>query len=151
MQFLLGFLAGSVLGKGSHNWESKLSNWTSRFNELADMKGTDAYSATFFKLNGDSQTLIKFQNGSCYDLNGNIKSSQTDQTLYRWASVSKMYATTALFQLIEDGVVSTSDLVVDHLPWLANQLKNHPLTVHDLLHHTVGLDENMFGSFDAFP
>ncbi|KAJ2991720.1 hypothetical protein HDV02_003515, partial [Globomyces sp. JEL0801] len=152
------FLLGIVFGKKDpdselklSNWELKLSNWSNHFINQGNFIGTSAYSATFFKLTDDNQSIINFQNGSCYDLNGNIKSSQNNQTLYRWASVSKMYATTALFQLIENGLVNTYDLVADHLPWLANRLQNHHLTVHDLLHHTVGLDENVLENYAPFP
>jgi CubicO group peptidase (beta-lactamase class C family) len=65
----------------------------------------------------------------------------TDQTLYRVASISKLFTATALMQLVEHGKLSLKDPVSRHLPWFEPKDTDpkHPVLVWHLLTHTSGL------------
>jgi CubicO group peptidase (beta-lactamase class C family) len=63
-------------------------------------------------------------------------------TIFRLASVTKPFVAAAALAMAERGLLSTTDLVRDHLPWF------HPapadggradITIHHLLTHTAGL------------
>ncbi len=66
----------------------------------------------------------------------------TPGTVYRIASISKVFTATALMQLRDQGKLQLDDPVVKHLSWF--KLKNTaaaapPITVRHLLTHTAGL------------
>nr|MBA3785129.1 beta-lactamase family protein [Acidobacteriota bacterium] len=70
-----------------------------------------------------------------------------EQTIFRAASVSKLITTTAVMKLVEQGKL---DLNADINTYLKDfQIKSKfqkPITVADLLTHTSGLEERMFGN-----
>jgi len=70
-----------------------------------------------------------------------------EQTIFRAASVSKLITTTAVMKLVEQGKL---DLNADINIYLKDfQIKSKfqkPITVADLLTHTSGLEERMFGN-----
>jgi CubicO group peptidase (beta-lactamase class C family) len=66
----------------------------------------------------------------------------TPATLYRIASVSKLFTTIALMQLRDAGALGLDDPVEKHLPWFKVKSAGHdapPITVRHLLTHTSGL------------
>jgi CubicO group peptidase (beta-lactamase class C family) len=72
----------------------------------------------------------------------------TPATLYRIASISKLFTATALLQLRDAGKLQLDDPVANHLSWF--KVKNaHPegptITVRHLLTHTSGLPREAFG------
>jgi CubicO group peptidase (beta-lactamase class C family) len=83
---------------------------------------------------------------------GFVDESQTipvcpEQTVFRAASVSKLVTTTAVMKLVEQGKIN---LVADINAYLKDfpikQNFEKPITVADLLTHTSGLEERMFGN-----
>ncbi len=85
------------------------------------------------------QSLIWSKGYGYADLAGKIPT--TDRTLYRIASLSKLFTATAVMQLVEGGKLSLEDPVVRHLAWFAPKDADpkHPLLVWHLLTHTGGL------------
>lgn len=70
------------------------------------------------------------------------KVAATPGTIYRIASISKVFTATAIMQLRDQGKLKLDDPVEKHLPWFA--LKNRaadapPITIRHLLTHTAGL------------
>jgi CubicO group peptidase (beta-lactamase class C family) len=61
----------------------------------------------------------------------------TPDTLYGVASITKSVAATSVLQLVDDGHLSLSDPVTEHLPYF-EELAESP-TVHELLSHTSGM------------
>ncbi|MBH5317872.1 beta-lactamase family protein [Paenibacillus sp. GSMTC-2017] len=70
---------------------------------------------------------------------------QADRTLFRVASVSKLFASTAAMQLVERGMLDlNADIrqVLDLFPVPSDFTE--PITLHHLLTHTAGYDETAF-------
>ena len=72
----------------------------------------------------------------------------TPSTVYRIASISKLFTTTAILQLRDAGKLQLDDPVVKYLPWF--RIKNaHPdgptITIRHLLTHTSGLPREAAG------
>jgi CubicO group peptidase (beta-lactamase class C family) len=69
----------------------------------------------------------------------------TDQTLYRVASISKLFTATAVTQLIEHGKLLLEEPVAKHLPWFTPKDADpkHSVLVWHLLTHTGGLRREM--------
>ena len=61
----------------------------------------------------------------------------TDATLWLLYSQTKMLISATLWQLVDRGALSFSDLVADHLPEFAAKGKGE-ITVHQLLSHQAG-------------
>jgi D-alanyl-D-alanine carboxypeptidase len=66
----------------------------------------------------------------------------TADTLYRVASISKLFTATAIMQLRDAGTLRLDDPVTAHLPWFAVKSEHTgapPVTVRHLITHTSGL------------
>jgi D-alanyl-D-alanine carboxypeptidase len=68
----------------------------------------------------------------------------SDQTVYQWWSLTKLFTAIAILQLEEKGLLSIDDPVSKHLPLfkvsnLADQTK--PITIRQLLSHSSGLGD----------
>jgi CubicO group peptidase (beta-lactamase class C family) len=78
----------------------------------------------------------------------------TPQTLYRIASISKLFTSTAILQLRDAGKLQLDDSVTKHLPWfqIENPYPDAPVvTIRHLLTHTSGLPrESPFPYFTDF-
>ncbi len=72
----------------------------------------------------------------------------TDETLYRVASISKLFTATAVMQLVERGKLSLEEPVAKHLPWFTpkDAAPKHPVLVWHLLTHTGGLQRETPGT-----
>ncbi len=68
------------------------------------------------------------------------------ETLFQIGSVSKSFGASAIGVLVDDGLVTFDDSVVQHLPWL--ELKDRELTqkitLRDLLCHRTGIAEDTY-------
>lgn len=70
------------------------------------------------------------------------KTPATPQTLYRIASITKLFTATAIMQLRDAGRLRLDDAVVDYLPWFQVREQapdDAPITIRQLLTHTSGL------------
>ena len=76
------------------------------------------------------------------------KSPATPSTLYRIASITKTFTSTAVMQLRDSGKLRLDDPVARHLPWFKIR-NNHPdapvVTIRHLLTHTSGLPREAVG------
>ncbi len=77
------------------------------------------------------------------------KVAATPQTIYRIASITKLFTATAMLQLRDAGKLQLDDPIVKHLPWF--NVQNHypdapSITIAHLLTHTSGLPRE-----SAFP
>ena len=70
------------------------------------------------------------------------KVAATPQTIYRIASITKLFTATAVLQCRDAGKLQLDDPVVKHLPWfeVQNEFEDAPtITIRHLLTHTSGL------------
>jgi CubicO group peptidase (beta-lactamase class C family) len=66
----------------------------------------------------------------------------TPDTLYRIASITKLFTSTAILQLRDAGRLQLDDPIVTHLPWFSigqPDADASPITIRHLLTHTAGL------------
>ncbi len=73
-----------------------------------------------------------------------------DDTVFRWASVSKPHVATVVHQLVDDGVLHLDDPLSAHLPAFRTAANWHPddPTLRQLLEHTAGLPDQLVWSCD---
>ena len=93
------------------------------------------------------QELVWAKGFGFADVAGNEKA--TPQTLYRIASITKLFTSTAILQLRDAGKLQLDDPITRHLPWFSVQnayesVQNAyedapPITIRHLLTHTSGL------------
>lgn len=86
------------------------------------------------------QELIWARGFGCANVEKNI--AATPRTLYRIASVTKLFTATALLQLRDAGKLQLDDPIAGHLPWFRIQTRHTdvpPITIRHLLTHTSGL------------
>lgn len=101
----------------------------------------------FLHKNWDSDDLryvvSVWHKGKSYFFNKQVKDDKEEinfQSRFRVASVSKVFTSIAMLQLVEKGKVSLDDPVEKYVPYKKN-FKDQP-TVGDLLLHTAGFDNN---------
>ncbi len=66
----------------------------------------------------------------------------SENTLYHIGSVSKMFTSVAVFQLVEEEKIKLTDSVSKYLPWFKGENENGKLediTINELLSHTSGI------------
>ncbi len=84
---------------------------------------------------------LLYKNGFGYaDLKSKRKTNEN--TLYRIASISKMFTATAILQLVEKELLRLDDKVSVYLPWFKGKTKTGDIsniTVRQLLSHTSGM------------
>jgi len=79
------------------------------------------------------------------------------QTLYRIASITKLFTSTAIMQLRDEGLLQLDDAVQQHLPWftIQNPHDDTPVvTIRHLLTHAAGLPREAafpYWSTNEFP
>jgi CubicO group peptidase (beta-lactamase class C family) len=81
----------------------------------------------------------------------------TPQTIYRIASITKLFTATALMQLRDDSCLQLDDPIKKYLPWF-RMIEKHagepPMTIRHLLTHTAGLPREVdfpYWNDGAFP
>ncbi len=77
------------------------------------------------------------------------KTPATPRTIYRIASITKLFTATAIMQLRDAGRLRLDDPVVQYLPWFRIRRQDQddpPITIRQLLTHTSGLPRE-----SAFP
>lgn len=76
------------------------------------------------------------------DLARRIRATET--TCYRIASISKIFTTVAIMQLVEQGKLSLDNHVQEYLPWFTSSSDQNlsSITLRQMLTHTAGLDRD---------
>jgi len=66
----------------------------------------------------------------------------TPETIYRIASITKLFTSTAVMQLRDGGRLSLHDPITEYLPWFSiGESRGRPITIENLITHTSGLPE----------
>lgn len=91
---------------------------------------------------------VLFQGGFGY-ANIEKRINATPETIYRVASISKLFTATAIMQLVENGKLDLQEKVSKLLPQakLGSEIDFHDATVSDLLTHTSGLPRESIQSY----
>ena len=95
----------------------------------------------------DGQVL--FQKGYGYADFEAKKPVLPDQTLFRPGSISKLFTTTAVMQLVEQGKLDLDRDVNDYLDFAIPKTYPEPVTLRQLLTHTAGFEETLKNLFVA--
>jgi len=73
--------------------------------------------------------------------------SAAPDTIYRVASISKLFTSTAVMQLKERGKLNLHDHIRDYLPWFDIKDEKGPISVVNLVTHTSGLPKEAAGPY----
>jgi CubicO group peptidase (beta-lactamase class C family) len=95
----------------------------------------------------DGQVL--FQKGYGYADFEAKKPVLPDQTLFRPGSISKLFTTTAVMQLVEQGKLDLDRDVNDYLDFAIPKTYPEPVTLRELLTHRAGFEETLKNLFVA--
>ncbi len=95
----------------------------------------------------DGQVLL--QKGYGYADLENKKPVVPDQTLFRPGSISKLFTTTAVMQLVEQGKLDLDRDVTDYIDFAIPKTYPEPITLRRLLTHTAGFEETLKNLFVA--
>ncbi len=80
------------------------------------------------------------------DVEGDVKASP--ETIYRIASITKLFTSTAMMQLRDKGKLSIHDPITDYLQWFEiGDRKGQPITIENLITHTSGLPREAAGPY----
>jgi CubicO group peptidase (beta-lactamase class C family) len=93
----------------------------------------------------DGQVL--FQKGYGYADVEKKKPVLPDQTLFRPGSISKLFTTTAVMQLVEQGKLDLDRDINDYLDFPIPKTYPEPVTLRQLLTHTGGFEETLKNLF----
>lgn len=85
-------------------------------------------------------------------LNKNTQIEVTDDSLFQVGSISKVFTTTAMMQLVDEGKVNLDDRIIDYLPRfkVADPVATKTITIRHLLCHTSGMEGDFFPEDDPF-
>ncbi len=89
---------------------------------------------------------VIFQKGYGYaDLENKIP-VDPQQTVFEWASTSKLFTWTSVMQLVEDGKLDLDTNITEYLPEeFAEKLEyQHPITMRDIMNHSSGFGDYAF-------
>lgn len=100
----------------------------------------------------DNATLI-YQKAIGYSLvNDRLKTPATTKTKYRIGSISKMFTSIMIFQLVEEGKLSMTTHLAKHFPQIPNADK---ITIGQMLNHRSGLhnytNDPVYATYMAAP
>jgi CubicO group peptidase (beta-lactamase class C family) len=80
------------------------------------------------------------------DIENEIKASP--ETIYRIASITKLFTSTAVMQLRDKGKLDIHDPITDYLDWFkVGDQKGKPITIENLITHTSGLPREAAGPY----
>jgi len=80
------------------------------------------------------------------DVEAEVKASP--ETIYRIASITKLFTSTAVMQLRDKGKLSIHDPITDYLDWFeVGDQKGKPITIENLITHTSGLPREAAGPY----
>jgi CubicO group peptidase (beta-lactamase class C family) len=125
---------GSVL-PSLEAMQAKLDQWATRYHVAG---------AVFAVSEGD-----EIRTAAVGVVNQRTGVATTTDTLFQIGSISKVYTTTLVMQLVDEGVVRLDDPVTTYLPDLAfmDAAVTGHITVRHLLTHTSGIDGDFFDDF----
>jgi len=77
-----------------------------------------------------------------------VEKEASPETIYRIASITKLFTSTAIMQLRDKGKLSIHDPITDHLDWFEiGEQKGKPITIENLITHTSGLPREAAGPY----
>ena len=76
------------------------------------------------------------------------KVEATPETIYRIASITKLFTSTAILQLRDQGKLNLYDPITEYLPWFSiDKQKGRPIIIENLITHTSGLPREAAGPY----
>lgn len=89
---------------------------------------------------------VVWSKGLGYSDRENKIEAQSD-TIYRVASISKLFTATAVMQVRDNGKLDLQDSIKDYLPWFNVKDEKGPIRVINLITHTSGLPREASGPY----
>ena len=77
-----------------------------------------------------------------------VEKEASPETIYKIASITKLFTSTAIMQLRDKGKLRIHDPITDHLDWFEiGEQKGKPITIENLITHTSGLPREAAGPY----
>ncbi len=115
-------------------------DWQQRLDELAGRHRVPGFQVGLLSADGDVRVLASGRTGAETGV------AATPDTLFHYGSITKVWTTTLVMQLVDEGMLTLDTKVVDVLPGftLADPGHAEAITVRHLLVHTSGIDGDVF-------
>jgi dipeptidyl aminopeptidase/acylaminoacyl peptidase len=120
------------------------AHWQRRLTELAERYRVPGATLGILRLRpGGEDELVEAAYGV---LNKDTGVETTTDSLFQIGSMSKVWTTTAVMQLVDDGLLDLDAPIIEVLPELrlSGQASTEKLTMRHLLTHTGGIDGDVF-------
>jgi dipeptidyl aminopeptidase/acylaminoacyl peptidase/CubicO group peptidase (beta-lactamase class C family) len=117
------------------------AHWQRRLTALARKHRVPGAALGILRLDGDEQALA-----SCGVLNKATGVETTDDSVFQIGSITKVWTTTVVLQLVDEGLLELDAPITDVLPELrlADPDVTKQVTLRHLLTHTSGIDGDVF-------
>jgi D-alanyl-D-alanine carboxypeptidase len=114
---------------------------------LEELASTDQFSGAVLVAHG-GETLLEAAYGLA---DRSLGIPNKIDTKFNLGSMNKMFTAVAVLQLVESGILSRDDTIIQHIPDYPNVEVASHVTVHQLLSHTSGLGDVFTEQFEANP
>ncbi|MEU5694783.1 serine hydrolase domain-containing protein [Actinosynnema sp. NPDC020468] len=118
-------------------------DWQHRIDALAAKHGVPGVQVGLLALDGDDADVRVLGSGVTSTSTG---VPVTPRTVFHYGSITKVWTTTLVLQLVDDGLLTLDTPVTEVLPGFATAVPGHAerITVRHLLTHTAGIDGDVF-------
>ncbi|MER2222549.1 MAG: serine hydrolase domain-containing protein, partial [Rhodococcus sp. (in: high G+C Gram-positive bacteria)] len=118
--------------------------WQERLDELAAKHSVPGAQVGVIALGEDGAADIRVITTGVTSLNTRVDVDA--DTLFQFGSASKIWTTTLIMQLVDEGKLTLDTLVVEVLPefTIADPSNTKEITIRQLLTHTSGIDGDLF-------
>ncbi|AUS34188.1 penicillin-binding protein [Rhodococcus qingshengii] len=118
--------------------------WQERLDELAAKHSVPGAQVGVIALGEDCAADIRVITTGVTSLNTRVDVDA--DTLFQYGSASKIWTTTLIMQLVDEGKLTLDTLVVEVLPefTIADPSNTKEITIRQLLTHTSGIDGDLF-------
>ncbi|CCH30101.1 serine hydrolase domain-containing protein [Actinosynnema sp. NPDC047251] len=118
--------------------------WQERLDVLATAHDVPGVQVGVLELDADGNAEVRVLVSGVTSLDTGV--TVTEDTLFQYGSISKVWTTTLLMQLVDEGLLTLDTPVVDVLPEfrLADPEHAPKVTVRQLVTHTSGIDGDIF-------
>ncbi|WP_026554381.1 serine hydrolase domain-containing protein [Arthrobacter sp. 35W] len=118
--------------------------WQNRIDALAKKHSVPGVQVGVIALDGEGRPDMRVMTTGVTSLATGIE--VTPDTLFQYGSISKVWTTTLIMQLVDEGKLTLETPVVEILPEfsIADIVNTKEITIRQLLTHTSGIDGDLF-------
>ncbi|WP_256760454.1 serine hydrolase [Cohnella sp. WQ 127256] len=138
--FIMSLFLGYTPRTSANPTEWNTKELSAFFDGYMDGKLDKAPGAVIIAVNSEG---VLFSQGYGYADKEHKLKANPDSTEYRVGSISKLFTSSAIMQLVEQGEIRLDEDINKYLPFRIPNRKDHPIELAHLLTHTAGFDETV--------